>query len=185
MSTDIFSHPQALVESSAIGKGTKIFAFSHVMNGAVIGEACKIANSVFVEAGAVLGNRITVKNGISIWDGVTIEDDVFLGPHAIFTNVMSPRAFIKRKKEEFSKTLVKKGATIGAGAVIVCGHTVGAYAFVAAGAVVTRDVPDYGLVKGNPARLAAYTCKCLNTRFKLGSTAGSCADCGTKNPQAV
>ena len=183
MNNDVFSHPQALVESTSIGKGTKIFAFSHVMKGAVIGEACKIADGVFVETGAVVGNRVTIKNGISLWDGVTIEDDVFLGPHAIFTNVAKPRAFLKRKPEEFGKTLVKAGATLGAGVVIVCGHTVGAYAFVAAGAVVTRDVPDYGLVKGNPARLAAFVCKCLNTQFKLGVKTGKCADCGTENPQ--
>ncbi len=184
MNTEVFSHPQALVESTTVGAGTKIFAFSHVMNGAEIGESCKLANNVFVEAGAKVGNRVTIKNGISIWDGVTIEDDVFLGPHCVFTNVSSPRAFIKRKKEEFGKTLVKKGATIGAGAVIVCGHDVGAYAFVAAGAVVTKDVPDFGLVKGNPARLSAYVCKCLNTKFKLGERGGNCADCGTENPQA-
>ena len=184
MNTDIYSHPQAIVESKKIGKGTKIFAFSHVMDGAVIGEACKIANSVFVEAGAVLGNRITVKNGISIWDGVTIEDDVFLGPHAIFTNVMKPRAFIKRKKEEFLKTRIQVGATIGAGAVIVCGNSVGKYAFVAAGAVVTRNVPDFALVKGSPAKVAAYVCKCLDTQFALGVKSGRCENCGTANPQA-
>src|SRR5271154_4678236 len=109
---EIFSHPTAIVESEEIGKGTKIFAYSHVMKGSKIGENCKISDHVFVENGAVIGNGVTIKNGISLWDGVSIEDDVFLGPHCIFTNVRTPRAFLKKGRDGFSATLVKKGATI-------------------------------------------------------------------------
>ncbi|MBI3535468.1 MAG: N-acetyltransferase [Deltaproteobacteria bacterium] len=120
------------------------------MSKAKIGENCNIGGHVFIESGAKVGNHVTVKNGISIWDLVDIEDDVFLGPHMIFTNDFMPRSFLKKKREDFLPTFVKKGATIGAGAVIVCGITIGQYAFVGAGSVVTKNIPPYGLVVGNP-----------------------------------
>ena len=152
----VFVHAFAFVESKHIGEKTRIWEFAHVMPEARIGSGCNIGGHAFVESGAVIGNGVTVKNGISIWDKVKIEDDVFLGPHMVFTNEKMPRAFIKKTRDDFLPTLIKKGATIGAGAVIVCGVTVGEYAFVAAGAVVTKDVPAYGLVQGNPARLVGY-----------------------------
>jgi acetyltransferase-like isoleucine patch superfamily enzyme len=155
------------------------------MKGAKIGEGCNLGEHVFVEGGAVIGNRVTIKNGISVWDRVELADDVFVGPAAVFTNDMRPRAFIKRGTSHFLPTKIGQGATLGAGTVIVCGTSIGAYAFIAAGAVVTKDVPPHGYVRGNPARLAGYACKCAATFFKLGTRDGSCAECGQKNPQAA
>lgn len=176
-------HHLALVESSEVGEGTKIWAFSHVMSGARIGANCKIAEHVFIEGGAVLGSGVTVKNGISIWDKVTIEDDVFLGPHMVFTNHLRPRAFLKADREDFTPTRVRKGATIGAGAVLVCGIEIGSYALVGAGAVVTEDVPSHGVVYGNPARLKGFTCRCLKTIVKLTDQAKTnCPHCGDVLP---
>lgn len=180
----VFVHALAIVESLDIGNHTRVWGFAHVMKGARIGENCNLGEHVFVEGGAVLGNRVTVKNGISIWDKVEIEDDVFVGPAAVFTNDLRPRAFIKRGRDQFLPTKIKTGATIGAGAVIVCGTTIGRYAFIAAGAVVTKDIPEYGYVRGNPARLAGYTCKCAETFFALGAGSESCPQCGQRNPQA-
>lgn len=158
--SDYFIHESSyLDENVSIGSGTRIWHFCHIMGGATIGERCNIGQNVVVSPGVVLGNGVKVQNNVSIYSGVICEDDVFLGPSMVFTNVINPRAFIQRK-EEFKPTLIKKGASIGANATVVCGVTIGQYAFVGAGAVVSRDVPDYGLVYGNPARLQGWVCEC-------------------------
>ena len=147
-----FAHATAVIdEGCRIGEGTRIWHFCHIMTGASIGRDCNIGQNVVVSPGAVLGAGVKVQNNVSIYTGVTLEDDVFLGPSCVFTNVLNPRSAINRK-EQFVKTHVGKGATIGANATIVCGHDIGAYALVGAGAVVTKSVPAYALVVGNPAR---------------------------------
>ena len=149
---DYQAHTTAVIDEDAvIGKGTKVRHFSHIMSGAVIGENCIIGQNVLVSSQAVLGNNVKVQNNVSVYSGVVCEDDVFLGPSCVFTNVINPRSFISRK-DEFRQTLVKKGATIGANATIICGVTIGEYAMIGAGAVVTKDVPDYALVVGNPGK---------------------------------
>ena len=149
-----FQHPQALVESSQIGDGTRIWAFAHVLPGAEIGRDCNICDHVFIENDVVVGNRVTIKCGVQLWDGVTLEDDVFIGPNATFTNDPFPRS--RQRPETFSKTLVRAGASIGANATILPGVTVGMHALVGAGSVVTRDVPPHAIVIGNPARISGY-----------------------------
>jgi len=156
----VFKHPTALVESDKIGDGTRIWAFAHILQGAVIGKNCNICDNAYIEGGAVVGNNVKIKNGVAVWDKVVIEDDVFIGPFAVFTNDINPRAFRKKEPAEFLRTLIKKGASIGANATIVCGITIGRYAFIGAGAVVTNDIPDYGLAYGNPAKLRGYVCQC-------------------------
>jgi len=147
-----FAHPTALVDPQAlVGSGSKIWHFSHVMAGAVLGEKCNLGQNVVVSPGVILGNNVKVQNNVSIYTGATIEDDVFLGPSCVLTNITNPRSQINRRNL-YEKTLIRQGATIGANATIVCGVTIGRYAFVAAGAVVTKDVPDYALVMGNPTR---------------------------------
>jgi len=153
----VFVHEKGLCDSDRVGEGTRIWAFAHVLKGAVLGKGCNIGECSFVEGGAVLGNYCTVKNGVSVWDKVTCEDYVFLGPNAVLTNDFLPRsAFKKNPETEFRKTLIREGASIGANATIVCGVTIGLHAMVGAGAVVTRDVPDFGLVWGNPARRGGW-----------------------------
>ena len=150
--SETFVHPTSIVDDGArVGRGTKIWHFCHVCSGAVIGSSCVLGQGCYVAGSAVIGNGVKIQNGVSVYDRVTLEDDVFCGPHMVFTNVINPRAFISRK-DEYRSTRICRGATIGAGAVIVCGHTVGQCAFVGAGAVVTGDVPGYALVVGNPAR---------------------------------
>ncbi|WP_152267597.1 acyltransferase [Agriterribacter humi] len=147
-----YSHPTALIDEGAIvGKGTKIWHFSHIMQGATIGESCNLGQNVVISPGVVLGTNVKVQNNVSIYTGVICEDDVFLGPSMVFTNVINPRSAIARKTE-YKQTLVKKGASIGANATIVCGNTIGAYAMIGAGAVVTKEVAPYALVVGNPAK---------------------------------
>jgi UDP-2-acetamido-3-amino-2,3-dideoxy-glucuronate N-acetyltransferase len=147
-----YAHPTAVIdEGSQIGDGTKIWHFSHVMPGCVIGENCNIGQNVVVSPGVTLGKNVKVQNNVSIYTGVVCEDDVFLGPSMVFTNVINPRSAVNRKNQ-YMKTLVKHGASIGANATIVCGNDIGAFAFIGAGAVVTKSVPDYALVIGNPAR---------------------------------
>src|SRR5512136_1402443 len=149
---DFFVHESSYVDDGArIGTGTKIWHFSHVMSGAVIGERCNLGQNVVVMPGTSVGNNVKIQNNVSIYEGVTLEDDVFCGPSCVFTNVMNPRSQIVRHSQ-YLRTLVRRGATIGANATIVCGVTIGRYAFIAAGAVVRGDVPDYALVLGVPAR---------------------------------
>ena len=150
--SDYFVHESAYVDQPCeIGAGTKIWHFSHVMAGAVIGRNCNLGQNVFVGAGVVVGDNVKVQNNVSLYDGVTLEDDVFCGPSCVFTNVINPRSQIVRKSE-YMPTLVRRGATIGANATIVCGAAIGRYAFIGAGAVVRGDVPDYALMLGVPAR---------------------------------
>lgn len=156
----VFVHPNGLCESSAVGSGTRIWAFAHVLPGARVGADCNICDHAFVEGGAVIGDRVTVKNAVLIWDRVTVEDDVFLGPNMVFTNDLRPRAAVHKTREDMSPTLVKHGATIGANATIVCGVSIGEHAFVAAGSVVIRDVVAHSVVAGNPARHIGWACEC-------------------------
>ncbi|MBN1820127.1 MAG: N-acetyltransferase [Prolixibacteraceae bacterium] len=147
-----FIHPSAIIDKGAIiGEGTKIWHFCHVMTDAEIGQYCILGQNVFVGANVKIGNHVKIQNNVSVYTGVSCEDDVFIGPSAVFTNVMNPRSTIERK-DEFKNTWIKKGATIGANATIICGNTIGKYAFIGAGSVVTKDVPDYALVVGNPAK---------------------------------
>jgi UDP-2-acetamido-3-amino-2,3-dideoxy-glucuronate N-acetyltransferase len=170
-------HPTAVVdEPSDIGENTRVWHFTHVMKNARIGKGCTLGQNVYVGSGAVLGNGVKVQNNVSLYDDVIIEDDVFCGPSCVFTNVLNPRAFVERKNE-YKRTLVKRGASIGANATIVCGVTLGEYCMVAAGAVVTRDVPAYALVKGAPARRSGFFCRCGG---KLPSVhTPQCPDCGS------
>lgn len=156
----VFVHPRALVETDDIGRGTRVWAFAHVMSGAVVGADCNVGDHAFVESGVVVGNNVTIKNAVLLWDKVTIEDDVFLGPNAVFTNDLVPRSAANKTSEEFLPTLVKRGATIGANATIVCGSTIGEHAFIGAGTVVLHDVPAHALIVGNPGRVAGWVCEC-------------------------
>lgn len=150
------AHPTAVIDEGAeIGDGTRIWHFSHIMAGCAIGAGCSIGQNVVVSPGVRLGRNVKVQNNVSIYTGVECEDDVFLGPSCVFTNVINPRSAVPRR-DQYLRTLVKKGATIGANATIVCGRDIGRYAFIGAGAVVTREVPDYALVVGNPARQAGW-----------------------------
>jgi UDP-2-acetamido-3-amino-2,3-dideoxy-glucuronate N-acetyltransferase len=152
MENDWFAHPTAVIdEGCVIGKGSKIWHFSHIMPGCTIGENCNIGQNVVISPDVILGRNVKVQNNVSIYTGVTCADDVFLGPSCVFTNVTNPRSAINRRGE-YAKTAVGKGATIGANATIVCGHDIGAYAFIGAGAVVTKTIPGYALVVGNPAK---------------------------------
>jgi len=162
-SESYFVHPQALVETDQIGEGTRVWAFAHVMKGAVVGKDCNICDHAFVESGVTIGDGVTIKNGVAVWAGVSVGDHVFLGPNAVFTNDLNPRAEVKKTAEHYVPTRVEEGATIGANATIVCGVTLGRYAFVGAGTVVIRDVPAYALVVGNPARQIGYMCECGET----------------------
>jgi acetyltransferase-like isoleucine patch superfamily enzyme len=156
----VYIHPNGLCESTTVGSGSRVWAFAHVLHGAVVGANCNICDGAFVESGARLGDGVTVKNNVLVWDGVTVEDHAFLGPAMVFTNDLTPRAYLRKDRDEFLPTVVRRGASIGAQAVVVCGVEIGAYAMVAAGAVVTRDVPAHGLVAGNPSRLIGWVCWC-------------------------
>ncbi|MCW3093074.1 MAG: hexapeptide transferase [Ferruginibacter sp.] len=151
-----FAHPTAVIdENCAIGEGTKIWHFSHIMTGATIGNNCNLGQNVVISPGVILGNNVRVQNNVSLYEGVICEDDVFLGPGAVLTNVINPRSAVSRKNQ-FKTTLIKKGATIGANATIVCGKTIYQYAFIGAGAVVTKDVPAFALITGNPGRQTGW-----------------------------
>jgi UDP-2-acetamido-3-amino-2,3-dideoxy-glucuronate N-acetyltransferase len=176
---EYFVHESAYVDEGAIiGKGTKIWHFSHVLPGAQIGEGVSIGQNVNVGGKAKIGNRCKIQNNISVYDDVELEDEVFAGPSMVFTNVFNPRAFIVRK-HEYRKTLVRRGATLGANSTIVCGHTIGRYAFIGAGAVVNVDVPDFAMMVGVPAKQKGWMCKCAISLNFVGGKA-VCAACGGK-----
>ena len=167
-------HPTALVESERIGEGTNVWAYAHVMKGAVVGHSCNIGDHAFVESGAVIGDEVTIKNGVAVWQYVTIENRVFLGPSCSLTNDNRPRS--KRDWTPVATT-IREGATIGANATIVCGCHIGRYAFVGAGAVVTKPVPDHAVVIGNPARVRGYVCECCQPLVETGRIL-ACGKCG-------
>lgn len=170
-------HPSAIVDAGAqLGKGTRVWHWVHVCAGAKIGSGCSLGQNVFVANDVVVGNNVKVQNNVSIYDAVTLEDDVFCGPSMVFTNVVNPRSAVSRK-DEYRRTRVRKGATIGANATIVCGHDIGEYAFIGAGAVVTADVPSYGLMIGVPARLAGWMCRC-GVRLPAVGERVECPGCG-------
>ena len=176
---DYFVHESSYVDDGAIvGAGTKIWHFSHVMPGAVIGERCNLGQNVVVMPRTRIGNNVKIQNNVSIYEGVELEDDVFCGPSCVFTNVINPRSHVSRKAE-YLPTVVRRGATIGANATIICGSTLGAYSFVGAGAVVRGDVPDYALVVGMPARRIGWMCQC-GVRLALVEGAGTCGACGAR-----
>ena len=177
MPKDVFKHPLALVESGTIGPRTRVWAWAHVMRGARVGADCNIGEHCFIEKGVVLGDRVTVKNGVAVWEGVTAEDDVFLGPNAVLTNDLRPRSRVVRSGPE--RTLLGKGASVGANATLLCGITVGRYSMIGAGTVVTRDVPPHALVVGNPGRVVGHVCWC-GARLKRRGSLASCADCGSR-----
>lgn len=179
--TDYFVHPSSCIDEGAqIGAGTSIWHFSHVMSSARIGEHCNIGQNVFIAADVHIGNNVKIQNNVSLYTGVVIEDDVFLGPSMVFTNVINPRSHINRRNE-YQQTRVRRGASIGANATILCGITLGQYCFIGAGAVVTRDVPGYALVYGNPARIHGWMCQC-GVQLTLAEDAESqvlkCNSCG-------
>ena len=160
MREGVFVHDLALVESTDVGEGTRVWPFAHIMAGAVVGRGCNIGEGAFVESGAVLGDRVTVKNHSLIWSGVHIGDDVFIGPNVVFTNDPTPRVRFKTGPAEWVPTMVEEGASIGANSTIVCGNGIGRHAMVGAGSVVTRPVPAHALVYGNPARQRGWVCEC-------------------------
>jgi UDP-2-acetamido-3-amino-2,3-dideoxy-glucuronate N-acetyltransferase len=159
----VFVHELALCESDQIGPRTRVWAFAHVLPGARIGADCNVCDHAYIEGGAVLGDKVTVKNNVLVWDGVTVEDQVFLGPNVVFTNHPRPRVAFKVGRAAWQPTLVRHGATIGANATVMCGVTIGRWAMVGAGSVVTADVPDHALVVGNPARRVGWACECGRT----------------------
>ena len=173
-----YVHPTVIVDGACrIGKGTQVWQFSHLYPDCRIGENCIIGQNVMVGVGVVVGDGCKVQNNVSLYEGVTLEDDVFCGPSCVFTNVINPRAAIERK-HEFQKTLVQTGATIGANATIVCGNAIGQYAFVGAGAVVTEDVEDFAVMVGNPSRKIGYICKCGEMLSRKPWTETTCTACG-------
>jgi UDP-2-acetamido-3-amino-2,3-dideoxy-glucuronate N-acetyltransferase len=156
----VFVHPTALVESDSVGSGTKVWAFAHIMPGAVVGNDCKVGDHAFIEDGAILGERVTVKNNSLIWHGVKLGDDVFVGPNVVFTNDLRPRVRYQTTADDWLDTVVGDRATLGANSTIISGLTIGRNALVGAGSVVTHDVPDHALVFGNPARQHGWVCDC-------------------------
>jgi UDP-2-acetamido-3-amino-2,3-dideoxy-glucuronate N-acetyltransferase len=180
---DYFLHESSYVDAGAIiGAGTKIWHFCHVMAGSQIGANCNLGQNVFIASGVRIGDRVKIQNNVSVYSGVTLEDDVFLGPSMVFTNVTNPRSHVPRK-DEYQPTTVRHGASIGANATILCGVTLGEYAFVGAGAVVTHDVPAFALVYGAPARLQGWMCRC-GERLPLSTQAAvetaTCSRCSTR-----
>ena len=172
---EAFFHPRSLVDRGAsVGAGTRVWAFAHLMKGAQVGCDCNICDHAFIEGGSLIGDRVTIKNGVMIWEGVTIGDDVFIGPNTAFTNDLLP---MSRNPNGFQAvpTRVEKGVSIGAGVTVVCGRRIGTYAFVGAGSVVTKDVPAYSLVYGNPAKLQGHICRCKQKLvFKRNRAACRC-----------
>ena len=178
-----FVHQSSFIDPGAvIGEGTKIWHFCHVMPGAVIGERCNLGQNVVVMPGVRIGNNVKIQNNVSIYEGVELEDDVFCGPSCVFTNVLNPRSHVSRK-HAYQKTLVRRGVSIGANATIVCGVTLGEYALIGAGAVVTSDVPAYGLMVGVPARRVGWMCQC-GVRLQPREGRAACAACGASYREA-
>ena len=170
-------HPSAIVDAGAqLGEGTRVWHWVHVCGGARIGSGCSLGQNVFVGNDVVIGNNVKVQNNVSIYDAVTLEDDVFCGPSMVFTNVFNPRSAVSRKSE-YRRTRVRRGATIGANATIICGHDIGEYAFIGAGAVVTSDVRPYALMMGVPARRAGWMCHC-GVRLPASGSPVTCGSCG-------
>ena len=184
MEEKYFAHPTAVIDPGcSIGEGTKIWHFSHIMAGSVIGDGCNIGQNVVISPEVVLGKNCKVQNNVSVYTGVTCADDVFLGPSCVFTNVVNPRSAVSRK-DCYRRTVVGKGASIGANATIVCGHDIGEYAFIGAGAVITKDVPAYALVVGNPARQIGWMsergCRLRFERQEDGRFIATCEESGEK-----
>ena len=180
--SNYFVHESSYVDDGAkIGDGTKIWHFSHIMSDSIIGKNCNIGQNVVILSGVTIGDQVKIQNNVSVYTGVKCENGVFLGPSCVFTNVINPRSYIPRK-HEYRSTLLKEGATIGANATIVCGYTIGKFAFVAAGSVVTKDIPDYALVMGNPAKFKYYVCECANKLDFIDNKA-VCSSCGKKYEQ--
>jgi UDP-2-acetamido-3-amino-2,3-dideoxy-glucuronate N-acetyltransferase len=170
-----------LDDGCTIGDDTKIWHFSHVMSGARIGARCNIGQNVVVSPKVIIGDNVKIQNNVSVYTGVILEDDVFCGPSMVFTNVVNPRSHVSRK-DEYRETRVKRGATLGANCTVVCGYTIGRYAFVGAGSVVTKDVPDFALVVGNPGRVTGWMCQC-GIKLSSGTTppaSATCAACGSR-----
>jgi UDP-2-acetamido-3-amino-2,3-dideoxy-glucuronate N-acetyltransferase len=176
------AHESAYIdEGCRIGDGTRIWHFSHIMSGATIGMRCNIGQNVVVSPDVVIGNNVKIQNNVSVYTGVTLEDDVFCGPSMVFTNVVNPRSHVVRR-HEFQATRVGRGASLGANCTVVCGHSIGRYAFVGAGAVVTRNVPDHALVVGNPGRVTGWVCEC-GVKLAAGATppaSARCTACGLR-----
>ena len=178
--SEFFVHESAYVdEPCSIGSGTKIWHFSHVMKNSQIGAACNIGQNVVISPDVTIGNNVKIQNNVSVYTGCILEDDVFCGPSMVFTNVTNPRSHVSRK-DEYKTTLVRRGASMGANSTVVCGTTIGRYAFVGAGSVVTRDVPDYALVYGNPARVRGWMCACgVGLEFD-GEAHAKCKSCSAE-----
>ena len=174
---ETFIHESSYVdEGCTIGEGTRIWHFCHVMKDATIGRGCNIGQNVVVSPEVTIGNNVKIQNNVSLYTGVILEDDVFCGPSMVFTNVVNPRSHVSRK-DEYRETLVKQGASLGANSTVVCGNTIGRYAFIGAGAVVTKDVPDYALVVGNPGRISGWMCQC-GVKLAAGTQPPVQAQCG-------
>jgi UDP-2-acetamido-3-amino-2,3-dideoxy-glucuronate N-acetyltransferase len=178
---DYFVHESSYVdEPCSIGQGTRIWHFSHVMKNSRIGDGCNIGQNVVIAPEVVIGNNVKIQNNVSVYTGCILEDDVFCGPSMVFTNVVNPRSHVSRK-DEYKTTLVRRGASLGANCTVVCGTTIGCYAFVGAGSVVTRDIPDYALVYGNPARLRGWMCACgIRIEFDGEPARAGCSNCGAE-----
>ena len=181
MSQDYFVHETAVVDDGAkIGKGTRIWHYSHISKNAEIGENCNIGQNVFIAGNVKIGNNVKIQNNVSVYEGVILEDYVFCGPSMVFTNVRTPRCeFPRNTSNDYIQTVVKRSASIGANATIVCGTTLGKFSFVGAGAVVTKDIPDYAVVYGNPARIEGYMCACGDKIIKSADENLICDRCGT------
>jgi acetyltransferase-like isoleucine patch superfamily enzyme len=178
-----FAHPKALIdEGVSIGHGTRVWAFAHVLSGAILGEDCNICDHTFIEGGVRIGNRVTIKCGVFLWDGLTLEDDVFIGPGAMFTNDSRPRS--KQHLKTYPQTVLKQGCTLGASSTTLPGITIGRWAMVGAGAIVTHDVPDYALVVGSPARWRAWVCRCGEKLFPASDRLLGCT-CGRSYEQVA
>lgn len=180
---NVYVHPSSVVdEPCEIGEGTKVWHFCHVMKDARIGRGCSLGQNVFVGRGVVIGDHCKIQNNVSVYEGVTLEDYVFCGPSMVFTNVVNPRSEIERKTE-YRSTRVERGATLGANCTVMCGYTIGRYAFIGAGAVVTRDVPPFALMLGTPARRAGWMCRC-GVRLPDGARELNCTACGARYREA-